>query len=468
MGEEEHKKEENSEDTTKEDVSTETKETEETIYDKEGREEMVDDAEISPEEEGFMQGYDKADKEEPEEKDQEKVSEEKTTQEKPEKVEEQPKKEPTEEKKEPEKTEQQTKEEKHKEKVKKEKKSLKQTLKDFYEKKYKKLLIIPFALLFIALILIGIQIATTGDFIRKDVSLKGGITITIETDKEIDITDIKNYLDNKFPNSDLSVRSLKQTGKQIGLIIEGTEDIKAEEVIDSLTPKIGKLEQDQYSIAVMGSSLGASFFRETIKAIYISFLFMGIVIFLYFGTGNKIKIISTTLTLIAGILMFAGNQSTLKDMLAYLIGIVLIVIYFKSSVPSFVVILNVFSDILVTLAIIDLIGMKLSTAGIAAFLMIIGYSVDTNILLSTKLLKRKEGKVIDRLFDSMKTGLTMTLTTSIAIIVALIFTQSGVIKQIMTILLIGLIVDMIYTWLQNATILRLYLEKKHNKNETQS
>ncbi len=39
-------------------------ETEETIYDEEGREEMVDDSEISPEEEGFMNGYDSADEEE--------------------------------------------------------------------------------------------------------------------------------------------------------------------------------------------------------------------------------------------------------------------------------------------------------------------------------------------------------------------------------------------------------------------
>ncbi len=39
-------------------------ETEETIYDEEGREGMVDDSEISPEEEGFMNGYDNADEEE--------------------------------------------------------------------------------------------------------------------------------------------------------------------------------------------------------------------------------------------------------------------------------------------------------------------------------------------------------------------------------------------------------------------
>ena len=111
-------------------------------------------------------------------------------------------------------------EEQHK--PKKEKKQLKQTLKHLYDKEYKKLLIIPFALLFIALIIIGIQIATTGDFIIKDVSLTGGITITIQSDKDVNVLDIKDYLNNQFPDSDLSVRSLKQTGKQIGFIIEGT------------------------------------------------------------------------------------------------------------------------------------------------------------------------------------------------------------------------------------------------------
>jgi hypothetical protein len=40
---------------------------EESIYDEEGREEQVEDDEISPEEEGFMQGYDSADEEEKEE-----------------------------------------------------------------------------------------------------------------------------------------------------------------------------------------------------------------------------------------------------------------------------------------------------------------------------------------------------------------------------------------------------------------
>jgi len=34
------------------------------VYDEEGREELVDSGEMSPEEAGFMQGYDQADEEE--------------------------------------------------------------------------------------------------------------------------------------------------------------------------------------------------------------------------------------------------------------------------------------------------------------------------------------------------------------------------------------------------------------------
>ena len=43
---------------------------EETVYDEEGREELVDSGEMSPEEAGFMQGYEEAD-EEKEEKEKE-------------------------------------------------------------------------------------------------------------------------------------------------------------------------------------------------------------------------------------------------------------------------------------------------------------------------------------------------------------------------------------------------------------
>ena len=47
----------------KEEPGSEAEEGEETIYDEEGRKELVDDDEISGKEEGFMMGYDQAEEE---------------------------------------------------------------------------------------------------------------------------------------------------------------------------------------------------------------------------------------------------------------------------------------------------------------------------------------------------------------------------------------------------------------------
>ena len=66
-----------------------------------------------------------------------------------------------------------------------EQKKLKDRIFDVYEKKYKLLIIIPLILLLLALTQIGFQMATTGDFLIKDVSLKGGVTVTVPFDHEI-------------------------------------------------------------------------------------------------------------------------------------------------------------------------------------------------------------------------------------------------------------------------------------------
>ena len=296
-------------------------------------------------------------------------------------------------------------------------------MKKIYEGQYKKLLIIPFMLLLIAILLIGLKAAATGDFINRDVSLKGGVTVTIPTEQKIDILQLEDIISKKFPKNDVSTKSLSQFGTQVGVIIDvDVGEEHREEQIGILIEEIGevlnrKLTTKDYSVEVVGSSLGASFFREVVTALLIAFLLMAIVVFLYFRT----------------------------------------------LVPSGAVILAALSDILITLSIVNLLDIKLSTAGIAAFLMLIGYSVDTNILLSTRVLKRKEGTEMERIYGALKTGITMSLTTLIAMTATLIFTQSEIIKQIMIILLIGLLVDLINTWIQNVGILRLYLERKARK-----
>lgn len=323
----------------------------------------------------------------------------------------------------------------------------------FYEKNYKKLLIMPILMLVLALLQIGMQTVQTGDFVNKGVSLKGGITLTIE--KAVDDGELEGYLNDKYPNADIGVRSLSRAGEAVGVIVEASDTDDA--LVDDLIAKL-ELEEDQFSVETMGSSLGESFFKETFRIIILAFLFMGMVVFLYFGEDIKSKIIAITLTVVTMPVVYFSSNMVMYIFSLLLIG-GLLYVYIKSSIPSFAVILAALSDIIITLSVVNIMGIKLGTAGIAAFLMLIGYSVDTDILLSTKVLKRKQGTVTDRIWNSMKTGLVMSATTLTAIIIALSFAQSDILKQIMTILLIGLIIDLPNTWIQNAGILKWHLEK---------
>ncbi len=297
-------------------------------------------------------------------------------------------------------------------------------LKKLYNKNYKKLLIIPFLLLFLAIGQIAFQTATTGDFIHKGISLKGGTTITVfdsdsNTLDSVSLIDIQNELSNSFPSSEVVVQELKNVNIK-GLIITTNiqEKVELDNILDYLATKYNIVEED-YTVEVIGSSLGNSFFRQAFIAAAVAFILMGIAVFFYFK---------------------------------------------MNFVPSIAVILSAFSDIVVTLAVFNILGFTLDKAGLAAFLMLIGYSVDTDILLTSSMLKGK-GKIISRIFDAFKTGIMMTITTLTAVIIALSITNSDVVKQIMIIVLIGLLVDLVNTWIQNAGLLRWHLEKTTGEME---
>jgi preprotein translocase subunit SecF len=147
---------------------------------------------------------------------------------------------------------------------------------------------------------------------------------------------------------------------------------------------------------------------------------------------------------------------------AFFFMAMVVFIIFRTFVPSLAVIISAFADILMTLALVDILGIKLSSAGIIAFLMLIGYSVDTDILLTNRVLKRTEGTLNQRIFGAFKTGVTMTLTSFAAILFAFIVvrTFSIVLSQIFTILLIGLGFDILNTWITNVSILKWYVNKK--------
>ncbi len=159
------------------------------------------------------------------------------------------------------------------------------------------------------------------------------------------------------------------------------------------------------------------------------------------------------------------NQAVLALIIAFILMAIVVFVVFLTFVPSFAVILSAFSDIVVAVACMDVIGMELSLGTVAALLMLIGYSVDSDILLTRNLLHKK-GDLNEKLRGAMKTGITMTSSTLSAVFAMFLvsfYIDIPILKAISIVLLFGLTVDLLNTWLLNAGILRWYVERKERK-----
>jgi len=283
----------------------------------------------------------------------------------------------------------------------------------FYDNNYKKILVIPIILLILSLGYIGYFYSKTGDIMLKDSSLTGGTTITLigDIDSEIIVPTLKSQF------SDFNLRKITdlRTGKPISTIIETSAAI--EEIKPVLEEVLGyKLTTENSSTEFTGPSLSKSFYKQLMVALLISFILISFVIF----------------------------------------------ILFRTFIPTLAVIFSIFADIVMSLALINFLGIKISAAGIAAFLMLIGYSVDTDILLTTRAIRKKQGTINSRLYGAFKTGAFMTSTALMAVIPALFIVSSlpDSFRQIFLILAFGLFADLINTWMTNMSIIKWYCEKR--------
>lgn len=278
----------------------------------------------------------------------------------------------------------------------------------FHDKYYKHLLLIPLFLMVFSLIYLGAFYYNTGDFFRKDITLSGGTSATLNGG-DFDIPKLKEDLSSRL--EEVNIKSIYDmiSMERKAIIIETKTD--AEHVKEILEEYLGyELDESKASFEYTDSSLSDSFYKQLLVAILFAFVLMSIVVF----------------------------------------------IQFKNVISSGTIVFAAFADIVMALTAINLMGMTLSNAGITAFLMLIGYAVDSNILLTTRFLKGKSGSENQRLYESFKTGMAMALTTMLAISFALavVYSFSAVLSQIFIVLLFGLLFDQINTWITNVSILK--------------
>jgi preprotein translocase subunit SecF len=132
---------------------------------------------------------------------------------------------------------------------------------------------------------------------------------------------------------------------------------------------------------------------------------------------------------------------------------------FRTFVPSVAVVVSAFSDIVIPVALMNLFGIELTLGTVAALLMLIGYSVDSDILLNNHLLRRS-GSFYESVQRAMNTGVTMTVTSIAAMaVMTVVATVFGIdlLSAIGTVLVFGLATDLMNTYMLNLSLLRWYL-----------
>ncbi len=238
--------------------------------------------------------------------------------------------------------------------------------------------------------------------------------IMVESEPE---PDIKERIGKRIKGSDISFN------KETSTLTVTAMDIDADELERALDLYLGgetsvHLKEKNYRMESIGKTLGDKFWEQGLYAVFFSYLLIIAVVFFVF----------------------------------------------RDFIPSVAIILAASFDAVFALGGMSAFNLLLEPATLVSLLMLIGYSVDSDILLTTRVLKTSKGTVNERIDNAMKTGLTMTGTTMGAMLVILLVTNTFIkipaLPNIAIVLLMGLVADLVNTWFLNAGILKWYVEEK--------
>jgi len=263
---------------------------------------------------------------------------------------------------------------------------------------------IPLAVLAVALLVIAGWTAATGVPVDRGIDFTGGTELRVGVDAPSDQA-AREGIRDAFSAEPESIQSIPAEGTYVVTFQQGVSGVQLEE------------EANAAGFDVLS--------RDSVSA--------------SFGGGSQ-------LTALGGVAV------------AFLGMSVLVFLMFRTFVPSVAVVISAFSDIVVPVALMNLLGIELSLGTVAALLMLIGYSVDSDILLNNHILRRSGG-FYESTHRAMRTGVTMTLTSISAMIVMTITASIvgiGLLSAIGTVLVFGLATDLMNTYMLNLSLLRWY------------
>lgn len=300
------------------------------------------------------------------------------------------------------------------------------------------------------LIIIGIISLISKGGPRYGIDFSGGIIIQTKfVDQDIDIGNLKDGLDDiGLPGLVVQKFGMDQDNEY--LIRTSEDEISPEQVRDEVSSKLAELFPDNefviQRLEMVGPKVGADlrsnalealFYAVLLIAIYISGRFEqrwvtaaimagGLAVGVYF-----LKLFNTPMgfLIIAAMLITLGLCWYLK--LNYALGAVVALIH----------------DVLITLGLFSLLNKEFDLSIVAAFLTIIGYSLNDTIIVFDRIRENLRGKLSKSLKITINKSINQTLSrtimtsgTTLLVVLSLFFFGGGVIHNFAFALLVGVLV----------------------------
>jgi preprotein translocase subunit SecF len=376
---------------------------------------------------------------------------------------------------------------------------------NFYEaKRYKLFILIPIALLLISLAFIP--------HIQYDSSLAGGITVQFSTTNAITTRGLTSSMSAIIKGATASVSRVGAVYTASVTIPENTSIVSANDKLLSLYSAYGTYTSSEVNLISATTGLKSDPTNATLKAELVSaqanvtaslhnmssYLSSELVLLSPFintapllsynksdasgmltigknaysnaSSAYKSKIISEMRSVVPftsysyeevtpTLGAFFLNHMIQIIIAAFIIIAIAVFAVFRIPIPSLAVVFGAGNDILIALGAMGAFGIPMGLASVGGLLMLIGYSIDTEMLSSIRILKRSEDTVTHRAFATMKTGTTMTVAAIISFAtlfaIAYIFYIPTYI-EIAGVAMFGLIADIFTTWFGNTIMVVWY------------
>lgn len=358
-------------------------------------------------------------------------------------------------------------------------------IKNIYEGDYRKLIIFPLILVLLSSYFI--------QYVKLGMDFTGGTRIVLDLKESINPVMLKEKLEKQGMSNSVRVYNTSFGEKAEIEFLLNPSLLKADELKDSFNAKL-----DEVAFLEARASVNSSFFEEYLKkrkeinnisnSLFIlaekdihaediqnlntlktevlksySAVYSNYEKLISKSIAEHVKYSSLSIENVSPTLSVHFLESAITvGLVAALLATGLVFIFFRTLVPSLAIICGAFCDIVIALGVMGLFGIPLTLASFAALLMLLGFSLDTDILLTMRMLKRA-GDIREKAFDAMKTGMTMSITAIFAFLVLFaigLYTHISIYSEISSVALAGLFGDLFATWGLNAVILLYHCEGK--------